>query len=366
LALLQAAMKLVIKQIQSWLGDQGTWQGHAVRFIDGTTYNLYPQGDLAETYGHSSNQRGRHYWVKVRSVASFDLFSQAAVAVVEAPYSTGETSLVLPVMQDDPEQGAIYVGDRNFGMYRVLQAAHATSKEVLLRMQKSRWKALLRRNDIDCIGPNESCHCVWQHSGKDTLLEGVPAPVITGRLLHVRLEKEGFRPIDLYLFTTLLDEERYSVAELAALYARRYPSAEFGFRHIKVTMQLDNLCVRSAAMLRKELTAGFLAYNLVRALMTRAAHSDKRQVTSLSFVQAKRRLYRALFEGYPSWVTTLAEPVQHLCRRLNRCRLPSQPKKVRHEPRRKRYKWRRYPPLSTDRHTASQRHLNKMMGVAIS
>ena len=366
LAVLQVARQLVYKQIQNWLGDQGTWQGHAVRFIDGTTYSLYPLGDLAETYGHSSNQKGQHYWVKVRSVASFDLVSQAAVAVAEAPYSTGETSLVLPVLQADPEQGAIYVGDRNFGVYRVLQAAHATSKEVLLRLQKSQWKSLLRRNGNDNIRPGESCHCTWQPSRLDTLLEGVPAPVITGRLLYVRLEREGFRPADLYLFTTLLDEERYSVLGLAALYARRYPVAEFGFRHVKVTMQLDNLCVRSVAMLRKELMAGFLAYNLVRALMTRAAHANKRQVASLSFAQAKRRLYHAFFEGYPSWVNNLAGSVQNLCRRLAKCQLPSQPNKVRYEPRRKRYKWRRYPPLKTDRHTARQVHLKLLRKTAIS
>lgn len=366
LALLQEAMQLVYKQIRSWLGDQGTWQGHAVRFIDGTTFTLYPQGDLAATYGHSSNQRGQHYWVKVRSVASFDLISQAAVAVTEAPYLVGETSLVLPVLQADPEQGALYIGDRNFGVYRVLQAVRATSKEALFRLQKSQWKSLLRRNGIDRIRHGESCHCVWRPSGHDTLLEGIPAPAISGRLLYVRLEKEGFRPIDLYLFTTLLDEERYPVSALAALYGRRYASAEGDFRHIKTTMQLDYLCVRSAAMLRKELVAGFLAYNLVRALMTRAAQLDGRQVTSFSFAQAKRRIYHALFESYPSWANALTAPAKHLCRQLNGCRLPSRLSKVQHEPRRKRYRWRRYPPLTTDRHTARQIHLKQLQEAAIS
>ncbi len=105
-------------------------------------------------------------------------------------------------------------------------------------------------------------------------------------------------------------------------------------------MQLDNLCVRSTAMLRKELVTGFLAYNLVRALMTRAAQLDRRQVTSFSFAQAKRRIYHARFEGYPSWTNALTAPAKHLYRQLNDCRLPSQPHKVQHEPRRKRYKWR--------------------------
>ena len=142
---------------------------------------------------------------------------------------------------------------------------------------------------------------MWQPSRQDTLLDGVPAPAIAGRLVRIRFEKAGFRPLEFYLFTTLLDEQCYPVATLAALYARRYASAEVGFRHLKTTMQLDNLCVHSAAMFRKEMAAGLLAYNLVRALMTRAAQLGQQEVTTLSFVQVKRRLYHAFFDGQPSW-----------------------------------------------------------------
>lgn len=360
LALLETALRLLYEQIQSWLGDEGLWRGLAVRLLDGSTFTLAPLGDLSTTYGHSSNQHGQHHWVKVRAVASFDLISQAAVALVEMPYAVGETSMVLPVMQADPEEGALYVGDRNFGVYRVLQAAYATSKEVLVRLQKQQWQSLMRRNGIDSLQPGESCSCIWQSSRKDTLLAGIPAPAISGRLLYIRLQKKGFRPIDLYLFTTLLDEQRYPVAALAALYARRYASAEVDLRHLKTTMELDDLCVHSAAMFRKELAAGLLAYNLVRALMTRAAQLGKQEVTSLSFVQAERRLYRVLFEDRPSWLNSLAATTHNLCRRLGACRLPSRVCKIQHEPRCQRYRWRRYPPLTTDRHTARQLHLQQI------
>jgi hypothetical protein len=360
LALLEMTLPLVYEQIQSWLGDEGLWQGHAVRLLDGSTFTLAPLGDLATTYGRSSNQHGQHHWVKVRTVASFDLISQAAVALVEAPYAVGETSLVLPVLQADPEDGALYIGDRNFGVYRVLQAAHATSKEALVRLQKQQWQSLMRRNGINSLEAGESYPCVWQPSRHDTLLEGIPAPAISGRLLYIRLQKTGFRPIDLYLFTTLLDEQRYPVAALTALYARRYASAEGDLRHLKTTLELDNLCAHSAAMFRKELFAGLLAYNLVRALMTRAARLGKQEVTSLSFVQAKRRLYRVLFEDWPSWLNSLAATTHNLCRRLGACRLPSRVRKIQHEPRCKRYRWRRYPPLTTDRPTAHQLHLQQI------
>ena len=366
IALLQKATELVYMQIESWLGEESTGQGRAVRFLDGTTYTVPPLGDLAATYGHSSNQHGEHQWVKVRSVASFDLRSQAVVGTVEAPYVVGETSMVLPLLQADPEPGALYIGDRNFGVYRVLQALHCTSKEGLIRLQKQQWQSLMKRNGIERLCPGESCPCVWQPSRQDTLLDGVPAPAIAGRLVRIRSEKAGFRPLEFYLFTTLLDEQCYPVATLAALYARRYASVEVGFRHLKTTMQLDNLCVHSAAMFRKEMAAGLLAYNLVRALMTRAAQLGQQEVTTLSFVQVKRRLYHAFFDGQPSWAHPVSDSAQVLYRRLKACRLPSRLRKVQHEPRRMRYRWRRYPPLTTDRHTARLIHMQKIQEVGIS
>jgi hypothetical protein len=329
LAVLQEALQMVLQQIACWLGTAGAWQGRAVRFLDGTTFSLKPIGDLAATYGHSSNQRGQHYWVQVRAVASFDLMSQATVAVAEAPYATCETSLVMPVLQADRQQHALYIGDRNFGIYRVLQAVHATRQEALFRLQKQQWQSLLQRNGLAPPAPGESRRCVWQPSGKDKLLPGIPAPAIQGRLLYVRLEQDGFRPIDLYLFTTLMDETRYPLQDLVALYGQRYRSAEVDFRHLKTTMHLDNLHVRSAAMFRKELLAACLAYNLVRAFMAHAALSSKQTVTALSFVQCKRRLTRALFELFPA----LSRPPQvanFLLHRLAACRLPSTTNKVRH------------------------------------
>jgi hypothetical protein len=43
--------------------------------------------------------------------------------------------------------------------------------------------------------------------------ENLPTPDIEGRLLYLRVEQPGFRPIDLYLFTTLSDPLQYPTQE---------------------------------------------------------------------------------------------------------------------------------------------------------
>ncbi|UCC52472.1 MAG: hypothetical protein JSV68_00610, partial [Anaerolineaceae bacterium] len=66
LQVIEKARQEVYEQIESWLGNESQWKGHHVRLLDGTTFRLRPFGDLAETYGRSSNQHGSNYWVIVR------------------------------------------------------------------------------------------------------------------------------------------------------------------------------------------------------------------------------------------------------------------------------------------------------------
>ena len=72
------------------------------------------------------------------------------------------------------------------------------------------------------------------------------------------------------LVTTLTDAATVSVQEVDALYSRRW-QVEVDLRSIKAEIGMDILRAKSAAMVNKEIAAHLLAYNLVCALMTRAA-----------------------------------------------------------------------------------------------
>ncbi len=99
---------------------------------------------------------------------------------------------------------------------------------------------------------------------------------------YVRLQRQGFRPIELYLFTTLLDRVTYSVQELCALYGWRW-HVELNYRRIKVTLEMAEFAVQSAAMVQLELAVGLLTYNLICALMVRAAQRTNLSPWQLSF-----------------------------------------------------------------------------------
>jgi hypothetical protein len=360
LKLLQAAQHLVARHAQRVAGEQGRWRGLAVHLLDGTTFLLPPEGDLAATYGQGSNKLGLSHWVKVRAVLACDWFSQAVVAMAETSFYSSESELVPEVLAQDESAGSLYLGDRNFGIYRVVQAIVGSGHQALLRLQSSRALALLKRQGDDTpLRSGESRLVSWQPSRHDQPFPHWPATAIAGRLIYLRVQQPGFRPFDLYLFTTLTDETAYPTADLCQLYTQRW-RVEIHFRHIKIALEMDYFPVKSAQMFRKELAAGLLTYNLICVLITQAALSADLQPSQLSFKKCVRRILDFLTKGVPAWVHQQGQVVDYLLQRLVRCKLPQQPNKVKHEPRRVRYKPRPYPALHGDRSTARQKHLAEL------
>ena len=86
------------------------------------------------------------------------------------------------------------------------------------------------------------------------------------------LECKGARTSALVLVSTLLDATGHSADELAALYARRW-RVELNFDDLKTTLHMEMLRTKSPAMICRELLMHMIAYNLLRALMARAAMS---------------------------------------------------------------------------------------------
>jgi hypothetical protein len=92
----------------------------------------------------------------------------------------------------------------------------------------------------------------------------------------------GFRTKVVVVVTTLLDAEMYSPRDLAELYRARW-HAELDLRSLKITLGMDVLRCKTPEMVRKEIWAHFLAYNLIRTLMARAAEDIGCTPRDLSF-----------------------------------------------------------------------------------
>jgi hypothetical protein len=102
------------------------------------------------------------------------------------------------------------------------------------------------------------------------------------REVWVRVEQAGFRTRALVVATTLLDLEEFTAGDLAQLYRERW-NAELDLRSLKRTLQMDVLRCKTPELVRKEIWAHVLAYNLIRTVMAQAAIKRGIEPRSVSF-----------------------------------------------------------------------------------
>jgi hypothetical protein len=357
LAVLQRAVGHVRQVIAHWYGDEAlTWKGHAVRILDGTTFRLPAFPALVKEFGPATNQHGPSAWVVVKSVAAFCLHTQTAVAHAEGSGTTSEGRLMRSVIETDLVGDSLYLADQGLGTYHLAQIAHASGHPVVMRVTARVAGRLLKTVGLKRLRSGAECRVSWEPQRGNCLETDLPQTPIAGRLLYVRIAPPGFRPFDVYLFTTLLDAERYPGPELCALYARRW-AGEIDYRHIKATLEMAEFNVKTPALFRKELEAGLLSYNLICAWMVKAAQQAGIAPTDLSFSRCARRVREFVRQGAPRWVEPGQEET-YLLERPAQCRLVKQPNKVKHEPRAVRRRPQVFPALKGSR-AAARRKLKR-------
>jgi hypothetical protein len=118
----------------------------------------------------------------------------------------------------------------------------------------------------------------------------------------------------------------YPAADIAALYRARW-HAELDLRSLKATLAMDVLRGKTPPIVRKEIWAHLLAYNLIRAVIARAAVAQGVLPRTLSFKAALQTLHAfgmflclcgpsRLHDLYPTMLAVIA--TQHVAHRPGR------------------------------------------------
>lgn len=325
------------------------WRGLVLALLDGSTVRLRPHGKMARQFPPQANQyKDRAYWCLMRVVVCFCVLSGAALDCAIGSLHVSEQVLACQIILASVPQ-CLFLGDRNFGVFRIAQAARQVGQRVLLRLTERRARRLLGR------APKPGTYPVgWHPTAKDQQQPGCSPEPVPGRLLVVIVQPKGFRAQQLCLFTTLPDTADYSPTALVRLYGLRW-HIELNLRYLKAQMDLVQLEVKSPDMARKEWLAGLLAYNLIRAAQLCAALQAGLCPLSLSFSSVRRRLEIWLRDFGATPRKALANWAQTL-HRMGHCRLPHRRKARPAEPRAQRHLRLPYAPLYGSRARA-RKHL---------
>jgi hypothetical protein len=347
LGFLSEALALQARKILG-LNPKALWRGLLVSLLDGSTVRMRPCGDIPKKFPPHRNQaKAPAYWCLMRVVVCFCAHTGAALNCALGNTGLSEQVLACQIILCQPFSACLFIGDRNFGVFRIVQAARSAGARVLLRMTQSRARKLLGRSL--CLGQ----HAVrWSPTRHDQLQPGCSKDPVDGQLLVVRIKRKGFRTQTLYLFTTLPQSAEYPIEELVTLYGLRW-HIELNLRYLKAQMRLVQLECKSADMAQKEWLAGLMAYNLIRAAMLCAALQEGISALVLSFSLSRRHLenWLALFGQSRR---DSAEWWEKMLRLIGQSHLPKRRKRRPAEPRAQRHLRQPYPPLIGSRRKTRQ------------
>jgi hypothetical protein len=348
---LSEALRLQGRKL-SQLSPTTLWKGLIVALLDGSTVRLRPHGNIAKRFPPHRNQH-QTYWCLMRVLVCFCAFSGAALDSAMSSLRVSEQVMACHVILRSAA-GRLFMGDRNFGIFGIVRAARTAGSHVLVRLTNSRAKKLLG-HALE-LGDYPRC---WRPTRHDQVPHQCDREAVAGRLVIARIQREGFRPQLLCLFTTLTDVALFSSEELVQLYGLRW-HVELNLRYLKSQMNLVQLECKSVPMARKEWLAGLMAYNLIRAAMLCAGLEKGVPPLKLSFCAARRHLEQWLHLFGRNQSNLLAN-WHKLLAHIARSQLPRRRRVRPSEPRQQRHLRQPYPPLVGCREIARQKMLADQM-----
>lgn len=279
----------VAARSEAQVPEEWLWYGLHVKHIDGTTVTMPDTEENQEEFPQQSSQKEGLGFPIARMVVIVSLATAMVGGMSMGPYQGKETGELarLREMLEHFEAGDIALADKLYCTFFMIALLLERKTDVVTLLHQSRdVDAEIRRGKR--IGKGDYL-VTWHRPDRPSWMDEetyarMPEKVEL-RLLQVKIPERGFRPKSLNLVTTLTDHETFRVEDLSALYRQRW-AVELDIRSIKVTMGMDALRCKTPELVRKEIWACLLAYNLIRQKMCHSAKEQEVSPRSLSFANA--------------------------------------------------------------------------------
>ena len=282
-----AVARRVGRTLDAKIDRRWLWKGRRVCLFDGSTVSMPDTAENRREYPLAYNQVPGTSFAPARIGAIISLSCGAILDLGICRYAgkgQGEVSL-LRRLWDVLRPGDVLLGDRLMsgwvGMYLLKERGVDTVSRPSAHRRADFRKGTRLGKDDHLV--------VWS---KPTSIRSVDRKAynalpgsIAVREVRFRVEQAGFRTRSIVVVTTLLDPAQASREELAELYRARWNN-ELDLRSIKITLQMDRLRCKTPELVRKEIWAHVLAYNLIRTVMAQAAAGEGAAPRSISFKAA--------------------------------------------------------------------------------
>jgi DDE family transposase len=346
------------RQPQDQAPPNWRWKGRNVKMVDGTTVSMPDTDANQQEFPQPKTQKPGLGFPIARVVVLFSLTVATVLDAALGRYKgkqTGETSL-WHTLYDNLELDDILLADRYYGSFWELALAKKRGADLVSRLHQRR-KADFRLGRR--LGKED--HVVdWSKPPRPEWMDQATYASLPSQLavreVRVRVQIRGFRTKMLVVVTTLLDPLEFARQDIAILYRIRW-YAELDLRDLKVTLGMDVLRCQSPQMVRKEVWAHLLAYNVIRNQMAAAAKEAGLFPVQLSFKGAVQGI-----NALAGWLgRAVGAELEEACRQLRALlasyRIEERPN--RSEPRARKRRPKHYPFLKEPRRQSGTRLAEK-------
>lgn len=281
----------VAEQVESQAPTAWLWKGKHVYIADGSTLSMPDTRANQEAYPHPRTQKPGLGFPIMRVVVLLALATGVLTGAAFGPYvgkNQGEPALLRTLLAH-MLPGSVLLGDRYYGSYWLVALAQQQGVDGVFRQHQRRASDFRRGVPL---GPEDHV-VVWTKPKRPDWLDEATyqalPETLTVRELRVQVSVPGYRTKEVTIVTTLLEAATYAKSAIAELYYERW-HIELDLRSLKTHLCLDILRCKKPAMVRKEIWAHFLAYNLTRRVMAAAAQEQGLRPRHLSFMAAVQTL----------------------------------------------------------------------------
>jgi hypothetical protein len=327
------------------------WLGRTVKLFDGSTVSMPDTLKNQAAYPQSRTQAPGVGFPLARIGVLFSL-SVGTVLDLGIRRWAGKFQSELAMLRDmiaGLDAGDVLLTDRYLCSYMEIALLRQQGVDFVGRMHAQR-KVDFRRGErlgrYDHVVPwSKPARPEWMSPEQ---YAAIPA-TLPIREFRYRIVRPGYRTRTIVVATTLLDDGQYSVTDITELYRLRW-DAEINLRSLKTMMNMDVLRCQSPEMVRKEIWAHLLAYNLIRTVIAQAAAKHDKQPRQISFTRAMRTLeaFRSPLAHTPS--QQFATIYEHMLQAIASHEIANRPSRL--EPRQRKRRPKPYKLMTKPRNQA--------------
>jgi len=258
-------IKDIFHETTQWnkIDDKNTikWKDKNVYIVDGTTFRTQDTKPLREYF--DCDRKKNNQPLPVGKMEGFiNLYGGGLVAVVIDKYTSSEGRMFKKLFNQIPS-GTIVLADDLYSKYGYFSYCKKHSIDLITQKKSNDKEEIIR----EITGHDKIVKWERGKTRKSVLYDNIEEMEESILLRKIELIDPAEPTRSIILYTSLLDEHTYPAVDIIGLFFKRW-EIEISFRQIKSILKMEYLRGKTVEMVKKEIYAHLILYNIIRKMLS--------------------------------------------------------------------------------------------------